>query len=103
MAGTIGAASNNGMGVTGVSWQSRIVPVRVLGRCGGTISDIADGMYWAAGLSVPGTLANANPAHVLNMSLGGSGAYNRSTRLHRPPQRGRGFGCRGGKLKRQRF
>lgn len=74
VAGTIGAASNNGMGVTGVSWQSRIVPVRVLGRCGGTISDIADGMYWAAGLSVPGTSANANPAHVLNMSLGGSGA-----------------------------
>ncbi|HQZ21583.1 MAG TPA: S8 family peptidase [Thermoflexales bacterium] len=74
VAGTIGAASNNGVGVTGVSWQSRVVPVRVLGRCGGYTSDIADGMYWAAGLSVAGAPANPNPAKVLNMSLGGSGA-----------------------------
>lgn len=73
VAGTIGAATNNGMGVAGISWQSKIVPVRVLGRCGGSLSDIADGMYWAAGLSVPGVPANPNPAKVLNMSLGGSG------------------------------
>ena len=73
-AGTIGAASNNGVGVAGVNWNSKILPVRVLGKCGGYTSDIADGMRWAAGLSVSGVPANANPAKVLNLSLGGSGA-----------------------------
>ena len=34
-AGTIGAASNNGIGVAGVNWNSKILPVRVLGKCGG--------------------------------------------------------------------
>ena len=73
VAGTIGAASNNSSGVAGINWVSPIVPVRVLGRCGGSISDIADGMRWAAGLSVSGVPANANPARVLNLSLGGPG------------------------------
>ncbi len=74
VAGTIGAASNNGIGVAGVNWNSRILPIRVLGKCGGLTSDIVDGMRWAAGLSVPGVPANANPAKVLNLSLEGSGA-----------------------------
>ena len=74
VAGTIGAASNNGLGVAGINWVSLIVPVRVLGRCGGFTSDIVDGMRWAAGLTVVGVPANANPAKVMNMSLGGSGA-----------------------------
>lgn len=74
VAGTIGAASNNGLGVAGINWVSPIVPVRVLGRCGGFTSDISDGMRWAAGLTVAGVPANANPAKVMNLSLGGSGA-----------------------------
>ena len=74
VAGTIGAASNNGIGVAGINWSSKILSVRVLGKCGGTTSDIADGMRWSAGLPVPGVPANANPAKVLNLSLGGSGA-----------------------------
>jgi serine protease len=74
VAGTIGAASNNGVGVAGLNWVSPIVPVRVLGKCGGYTSDIVDGMRWAAGLAVSGVPANANPARVLNLSLGGSGA-----------------------------
>jgi subtilisin family serine protease len=73
-AGTIGAASNNGVGVAGVNWNSKILPVRVLGKCGNYTSDIADGMRWAAGLSVSGVPANANLAKVINMSLGGAGA-----------------------------
>ena len=60
--------------MAGVNWASKILPVRVLGKCGGTTSDIADGMRWAAGLAVAGVPANANPAKVLNLSLGGSGA-----------------------------
>jgi serine protease len=74
VAGTIGAASNNASGVAGVNWSSKILPVRVLGKCGGWDSDIIDGMRWAAGLSVSGVPANANPAKVLNLSLGGAGA-----------------------------
>jgi serine protease len=74
VAGTIGAASNNGLGVAGINWVSPIVPIRVLGRCGGFTSDIADGMRWAAGLAVAGVPANANPVKVMNLSLGGPGA-----------------------------
>jgi serine protease len=74
VAGTIGAASNNGAGVAGINWQSKLLPVRVLGRCGGYTSDIVDGMRWASGMAVPGVPANANPARVVNLSLGGSGA-----------------------------
>ena len=71
VAGTIGAASNNSKGVAGLNWVSKIVPVRVLGRCGNTISDIADAIRWAAGLSIPGVPDNPNPARVINLSLGG--------------------------------
>ncbi len=73
VAGTVGALSDNSIGVAGVNWASKILPVRVLGRCGGTLSDITDGMRWAAGLPVTGVPANANPAKVLNLSLGGGG------------------------------
>lgn len=74
VAGTIGAATNNGVGVAGVNWNAKILPVRVLGKCGGYTSDIVDGVRWAAGLSVAGVPANANPAKVLNLSLGGQGS-----------------------------
>ncbi len=71
VAGTIGAIGNNGMGVAGINWVSQIVPVRVLGKCGGYVSDIADGIVWASGGTVTGLPDNANPARVLNLSLGG--------------------------------
>ncbi len=74
VAGTIAATPNNGIGVAGINWVSKVVPVRVLGKCGGYNSDIADAMTWAAGGSVPGAPANANPARVLSLSLGGGGA-----------------------------
>ena len=71
--GTIGAASNNSVGVTGINWNSKILPVRVLGKCGGYMSDIIDGMLWASGLDVSGVQDNVNPARVINISLGGTG------------------------------
>lgn len=74
VAGTVGANTNNNQGVAGISWGAKILPVRVLGKCGGYLSDIADGMRWAAGLSVSGVPKNTNPAKVLNLSLGGYGA-----------------------------
>jgi serine protease len=74
VAGTIGAASDNGVGGAGINWVSQIQAVRVLGWCGGNTSDIADGIRWAAGLSVPGAPTNPTPARVLNLSLGGPAA-----------------------------
>ena len=74
VAGTIAAVTNNNKGVAGVAYGSKVVPVRVLGTCGGYTSDIADGIIWASGGSVSGVPANANPAKVINMSLGGSGS-----------------------------
>lgn len=74
VAGLIAASSNNGEGMAGVGWGVRILPIRVLGKCGGYDSDIMAGMRWAAGLAVPGLPANPDAARVINMSLGGSGA-----------------------------
>jgi serine protease len=71
--GTIGALADNGNAVTGVDWNARLVPVRVLGKCFGSDADIADGIAWAGGLTVPAAPVNANPAHVINLSLGGIG------------------------------
>jgi serine protease len=73
-AGILGALTNNLHGVAGMTWQGRILPVRVLGKCGGFDSDIIAGMMWAAGMPVAGVPANANPARIINMSLGSSGA-----------------------------
>jgi len=74
VSGTIGAATNNGIGVAGVDWTGKILPVRALGKCGGFTSDIVDAMAWAAGIAVAGVPNNPNPANVLNLSLGGAGA-----------------------------
>ena len=73
VAGIVGALSNNAAGIAGVAWNTRILPVRVMGKCGGVLSDILDGVRWAAGLSVTGVTNNPNPAQVINLSLGGSG------------------------------
>lgn len=72
VAGTIGAATNNDSGVAGVTWATHIMPVRVLGKTGGTDFDIVTAMNWAAGGVVPGLPNNPTPAKVLNMSLGGA-------------------------------
>ncbi|MCQ8821285.1 S8 family serine peptidase [Pseudoalteromonas agarivorans] len=79
VAGTVAAVTNNGEGVAGVAYGAKVVPVRVLGKCGGLTSDIADGIIWASGGSVSGIPANSNPADVINMSLGGSGSCSSTT------------------------
>lgn len=50
VAGVVGAASNNGIGVTSITWNSMILPVRVTNSADGSayISDIAEGLIWAA-------------------------------------------------------
>ena len=72
-AGIIGAEGDNDEGIAGINWHASILPVRVLGTCGGNTSDILEGMSWAAGLPVPGVPDNTTPAKVINMSLGGKG------------------------------
>jgi serine protease len=70
--GLVAANSNNGQWVAGINWAAKILPVRVMGKCGGHDSDIIDGVAWAAGLAVPGAPANPYPAQVINLSLGGT-------------------------------
>jgi len=74
VSGLLGALSNNGTGIAGVTWSPWLLPVRVLGKCGGLDSDIIAGMLWAAGIHVNGAPDNPYPARIENMSLGGTGA-----------------------------
>jgi serine protease len=80
VAGMVGALTNNSTGVAGLDWNSFILPVRVLGKCGGVDSDILAGMRWAAGLHVAGITDNPTPARILNLSLGSDGACEASYR-----------------------
>jgi serine protease len=62
VAGTIASLTGNGVGVTAVAPDVRILPVKVLSDDGsGYMSDTAKGIIWAVG----------NGAQVINMSLGG--------------------------------
>ncbi len=75
VAGTIGAANTNDrVGVASGAWNVTIVPVRVLGRCGGVLADIVSGIRWAAGVSPALTaqglqLNNQTPADIINLSF----------------------------------
>ena len=71
IAGQIAAITNNATGVAGIDWGARIVPVRVAGKCGAWMSDMVDGIRWAAGLPVQNTPINPHPARVINVSFGG--------------------------------
>ncbi len=75
VAGTIAALANNGTGVTGISWgtNTRIMPIRVLGRGGGTTYDIIQGIRYAAGLSNDSGTVPPQRADIINLSLGGPG------------------------------
>lgn len=86
VAGILGAGTHNGLGVAATTWAGRLLPVRVAGKCGATVSDIVDGLRWAAGLavcqswSVDGSSCarwaplNPHPARVINLSFGSAGA-----------------------------
>lgn len=62
VAGIAAADTNNGVGVAGVAWKCKIVPVRVIGASGeGDYDQLIQGIIWAAN----------NGAKVINMSVGG--------------------------------
>ncbi|CAM5510550.1 hypothetical protein STANM309S_04397 [Streptomyces tanashiensis] len=68
----LAATTNNTKGIAGIAYNAKIQPVRVLGKRGGSSADIADAITWASGGTAPGVPANANPAKVINLSLGGA-------------------------------
>jgi serine protease len=73
VAGIAAALTNNGVGTAGMAPGAYLLPVRVLGKCSGYMSDIVAGMYWAAGMSyspLSSLKATAYPANVLNLSIG---------------------------------
>jgi len=72
IAGQLAAVSDNGAGVAAAHWGGLVIPVRVAGQCGAALSDIIDGMRWAAGLEVAGAPTNPNPARIIVLSYGGS-------------------------------
>jgi len=63
VSGIIAASGNNAMGIAGMAWNVKIMPVRVLnGYCFGSTSDIAEALVWAS----------ERGARVINLSLGTS-------------------------------
>ncbi|MBI3560652.1 MAG: S8 family serine peptidase [Gammaproteobacteria bacterium] len=72
VAGIIGAISNNSIGVAGVNWVSKLLPVRISGKCAqGNSLDVSAAIQWAAGIPSVTPLTNINPAKVINISFGG--------------------------------
>ena len=74
ISGVISATLNNATGIAGGSPSVSLLPVRVTGKCGGYVSDLIDGIRWAAGLEVNGVALNQHPANIINLSVGFPGA-----------------------------
>jgi serine protease len=73
VAGTVAAASDNGLGVAGIAWDAKVMPLRVLNANGtGTTDDILEAVKYAAGLDADGPAVPLDePVDVINLSLGG--------------------------------
>ena len=62
VSGTIAAVGNNGLGVAGVTWSTKVMPLKFLSAAGtGTVADAISAILYA----------NANGAAILNSSWGG--------------------------------
>ena len=70
MASIIAANVNDGIGIAGIDWHAKILPVRAIGKCGGHRSDMLDAIRWAAGVDDPSLPPNPTPARIINLSLG---------------------------------
>jgi serine protease len=71
--GIVVARAGNLPGIVGVAPEAKVVPVRVMGRCGGRLSDVADAIVWASGGEVAG-VPRREPVDVINLSLRVPGA-----------------------------
>jgi thermitase len=66
VAGVVAATANNGLGVAGVCWSCRIMPLRAISGDGtGTAADSVEALVYAAD----------NGADIVNMSFGSEGEY----------------------------
>lgn len=72
VAGTIAAQQSTDRPNLGIAPDARIVPVRIMGRCGGNTADVAAGILWAVGEQIPDVPVNPNPARIINISLAGA-------------------------------
>ena len=73
VSGTVGALTDNGDGVSGGGWKTRIMPLRVIGSDGGSSTDVAQAVRYAAGLPNDSGTLPAQRADIINMSFGGAG------------------------------
>ncbi len=70
VAGTIGAATNDGSGgLAGINWSCRLMILRALGAGGGTDYDISQAILYAAGKANGTGKLPTKAAKVINMSL----------------------------------
>ncbi|MGE5450432.1 MAG: S8 family serine peptidase [Acidobacteriota bacterium] len=78
VAGMLAANTDNnrdGGGILAPLTGPVVLPVRVAGTCGAEVSDIVEGMLWAAGIAFQGSPApNPHPARIINLSFGGDGS-----------------------------
>ena len=82
VAGIIAAKTDNNLGVAGVTWYTKIMPVRVIGAGGsGTIYDLEQGIRYAAGLDNDYNVKPARHADIINLSLGSSARRESDQRL----------------------
>jgi len=76
VAGTIGAVEGNGLGVVGMAWHLKILPVRVCDRNGCPLSAVVRGIEYAAGIPIDdghgGLVSAPARAGVINISPGGA-------------------------------
>ena len=72
VSGIIAAETNNDTGVSGVTWSTRIMPLRALSQGSGTEFDILQAVRYAAGLDNDSGTLPAQSADIINLSLGGS-------------------------------
>ena len=74
VAGIIAASSDNRTGAASIAWNTKIMPLRVLGKGGGTTYDIMEAVKYAAGLENDSGIVLSDPVEIINLSLGGEGA-----------------------------
>ncbi|MFK7830099.1 MAG: S8 family serine peptidase [Congregibacter sp.] len=81
VSGTIAAAGNNGIGVAGVAFSARVMPLRALTSTGGTSYDVIQAVRFAAGLDNDSGTTPSEPAQIINLSLSGGGFSTSSQNL----------------------
>ena len=74
VAGTVAARGATNRPSIGIAPDSRVLPVRIMGRCGGNTADVAAGILWAVGEPIPDVPVNPYPARIVNVSLSGVSA-----------------------------